>query len=79
MARFYGVEEKRLTGKRTWLRDERAVALELIYRNSRIGQVEIGGGDWRIGLHGGKSGAQAATGKAGARCYAALWRRSTRS
>jgi REP element-mobilizing transposase RayT len=42
VARFFGVEEKRLIGKRTGLRDERAVALELIYRNGGIGQVEIG-------------------------------------
>jgi len=42
VARFFGVEEKRLIGKRTGLRDERAVALEWIYRNGRIGQVEIG-------------------------------------
>jgi putative transposase len=42
VARFFGVEEKRLTGKRTGLRDERAVAMELMYRNGGIGQVEIG-------------------------------------
>jgi hypothetical protein len=41
VARYFGVEEKRVTGKRTGLRDERAVALELIYRNGGIGQVEI--------------------------------------
>ena len=46
MARFFGVEEKRLTGKRTGLRDQRAVAMELIYRNGGIGQVAIG---WLIG------------------------------
>jgi chromosomal replication initiation ATPase DnaA len=44
VARFYGVEKKRLTGKRKGLRDERAraVAPELIYYNGGIGQVEIG-------------------------------------
>ena len=42
VARFFGVEEARLTGKRTGLRDERAVAMELIYRSGGIGQVEIG-------------------------------------
>jgi chromosomal replication initiation ATPase DnaA len=42
VARFFGVAEKRLTGKRTGLRDERAVAMELIYRSGGIGQVEIG-------------------------------------
>ena len=42
VARFFGVEEERLTGKRTGLRDERAVAMELIYRSGGIGQVEIG-------------------------------------
>ena len=42
MAKFFGVEEKRLTGKRTGLRDQRAVAMEMIYRNGGIGQVEIG-------------------------------------
>ena len=42
VARYYGVEEKRLTGKRTGLRDERAVALELVYRHGAMGQAEIG-------------------------------------
>ncbi len=42
VARFFGVEEKRLTGKRTGLRDQRAVAMELMYRNGGIGQAEIG-------------------------------------
>ncbi|MGH7812290.1 MAG: hypothetical protein ACREP5_18625 [Candidatus Binatia bacterium] len=32
----------RLTVKRTGLRDERAVAMELVYRNGGIGQAEIG-------------------------------------
>lgn len=42
VAKFFGVEEKRLTEKRTGLRDQRAVAMEMIYRNGGIGQVEIG-------------------------------------
>ena len=42
VARYYGVKEQRLVGKRTGLRDERAVALELIYRNGGIRQAEIG-------------------------------------
>jgi len=42
VARFFGVEEERLTGKRTGLRDQRAVAMELMYRHGGIGQVEIG-------------------------------------
>jgi REP-associated tyrosine transposase len=42
VARYYGVEEKGLTGKRTGLRDERAVALELVYRHGAMGQAEIG-------------------------------------
>ncbi len=43
VARYYGVEEERLTGKRTGLRDERAVALELVYRHGgAIKQAAIG-------------------------------------
>src|SRR5574341_74609 len=42
VARYYGVEEKRLTGIRTGLRQERAVALELVYRHGGVGQAEIG-------------------------------------
>jgi REP element-mobilizing transposase RayT len=42
VARYFGVEEKRLTGRRTGCRDERAVAMELIYRYGRISQAEIG-------------------------------------
>jgi len=42
VARYFGVEEQRLTGKRTGLRDQRAVAMELIFRTGGIGQVEIG-------------------------------------
>jgi chromosomal replication initiation ATPase DnaA len=42
VARYYGVEEKRLTGKRTRLPDERAVALEMVYRHGGIRQAEIG-------------------------------------
>ena len=42
-ARYYGVKEEQLTGKRTGLRDERAVALELVYRHGGgIKQAEIG-------------------------------------
>lgn len=42
VAKYYGVEEKRLSGKRTGLRDARAVAMELVYRTGGIGQAEIG-------------------------------------
>jgi len=42
VARYFGVEQKRITGKRTGLRDERAVAMELMHRNGGIGQMEIG-------------------------------------
>jgi REP element-mobilizing transposase RayT len=42
VAQYYGVEEKRLTGKRTGLRDERAVALEMVYRHGGLRQPEIG-------------------------------------
>jgi REP element-mobilizing transposase RayT len=42
VARYYGVEQKQLVGKRTGLRDERAVAMELVYRHGRVGQVQIG-------------------------------------
>jgi REP element-mobilizing transposase RayT len=42
VARYYGVEEKRLTAKRTGLRDERAVALEMVYRHGGLRQAEIG-------------------------------------
>jgi len=31
-----------LTGKRTWFRDERAVAMEMIYRYAGISPVKIG-------------------------------------
>ena len=40
--RYFGVDGKRLTGKRTGFRDERAVAMEMIYRNAGISQMEIG-------------------------------------
>lgn len=39
---YFGVPEKRLTGKRTGLRDERAVAMEMIYRYANVSQAEIG-------------------------------------
>jgi len=42
VARYYGVKEQQLVGKRTGLRDERAVALELIYRHGGIRQAKIG-------------------------------------
>jgi len=42
VAKYFGVEDKRLTGKRTGLRDQRAIAMELIYRAGGIGQVEVG-------------------------------------
>lgn len=43
VARYYGVKEEQLKGKRTGLRDERAVALELVYRHGGgIRQAEIG-------------------------------------
>jgi len=40
VARYFGVDGKRLTGKRTGFRDERAVAM--IYRYAGISPVEIG-------------------------------------
>lgn len=42
VVRYFGMEEKRLTGKRTGFRDERAIAMEMIYRYSGISQAEIG-------------------------------------
>jgi chromosomal replication initiation ATPase DnaA len=36
------MEEERLTGKRSGFRDERAIAMEMIYRYSGISQAEIG-------------------------------------
>jgi hypothetical protein len=42
VARYFGVDGKRLTGKRTGFRDELAVAMEMIYRYAGISPVEIG-------------------------------------
>jgi len=36
------VDGKRLTGKRTRFRDDRAVAMEMIYRHAGLSQAEIG-------------------------------------
>jgi chromosomal replication initiation ATPase DnaA len=36
------VEEKKLTGKRTGYRDERAVAMELMYWHGGVSHAEIG-------------------------------------
>ena len=40
--RYFGLAEKKLSGKRTGYRDERAVAMELMYRYGGVGQAEIG-------------------------------------
>jgi len=42
VVRYFGVDGKRLTGKRTGFRDERAVAMETIYRHAGLSQAEIG-------------------------------------
>ncbi len=42
VVRYFGMTEKRLTGKRSGFRDERAIAMEMIYRYSGISQAEIG-------------------------------------
>ena len=51
--RYFGVDGKRLIGKRTGFRDERAVAMEMIYRYAGISQMEIGR---MIGLHSSEPG-----------------------
>ena len=40
--RYFGMQEKQLTGKRTGFRDERAMAMEMIYRYAAVSQAEIG-------------------------------------
>ena len=49
LVRYFGVDGKRLTGKRTGFRDERAVAMEMIYRyaglSGGVGKV-FGGLDY---------------------------------
>jgi chromosomal replication initiation ATPase DnaA len=40
--RYFGLAEKKLSGKRTGYRDERAVAMELMYRYGGVSQAEIG-------------------------------------
>jgi len=42
VARYFGLEEKQLMGKRTGHRDERALAMELLYRHANVHQEEIG-------------------------------------
>jgi REP element-mobilizing transposase RayT len=42
VARYFGLAEKQLIGKRTGYRDERAVAMELMYRHGGVSQAEIG-------------------------------------
>ena len=42
VVRYFGMVEKRLTGKRSGFRDERAIAMEMIYRYSGVSQAEIG-------------------------------------
>ena len=42
VARYFAVPEKQLTTKRSGFRDERAVAMEMIYRYAGISQAEIG-------------------------------------
>jgi len=42
VARYFGVAERQLVGKRTGHRDERGVVLELMYRHGGMSQAEIG-------------------------------------
>jgi len=42
VARYFRLREEKLTGKRTGHRDERAVAMELMYRYGGVSQAEIG-------------------------------------
>jgi chromosomal replication initiation ATPase DnaA len=42
VARHFGLEESKLIGKRTGHRDERGVAMELMYRYGGLKQVRIG-------------------------------------
>jgi putative transposase len=42
VARYFGLAEKQLIGKRTGCRDKRAVAMELMYRHGAVSQAEIG-------------------------------------
>ena len=42
VATYFGLAEEQLIGKRTGYRDERAVAMELMYRHGRVSQAEIG-------------------------------------
>ena len=42
VARYFKLQEEKLTGKRTGHRDERGVAMELMYRYGGVSQAEIG-------------------------------------
>jgi putative transposase len=42
VARHFGLAEEKITGKRTGYRNERAIAMELMYRYSGVRQAEIG-------------------------------------
>jgi putative transposase len=42
VARYFRLQEEKLTGKRTGHRDERGVAMELMYRYAAVNQAEIG-------------------------------------
>ena len=42
VARYFHLPERQLTGKRTGRRDERGMALELMYRLGRTSQARIG-------------------------------------
>ena len=42
VARYFGLAERQLAGKRTGHRDERGVVLELMYRHGQLSQAEIG-------------------------------------
>ena len=42
VARYFGLAEKQSMGKRTGHRDERALAMELLYRHANVHQEEIG-------------------------------------
>jgi chromosomal replication initiation ATPase DnaA len=42
VAGYFALAEKQLIGKRTGYRDERAVAMELMYRHGGVSQAEIG-------------------------------------
>ena len=56
VTRYFQLSERQLTGKRTGRRDERGVALELLYRLGGTSQARIGD----LILHGSQPRAKAA-------------------